>query len=206
MILLARTTPLERVTKKSDGMSIFLVDMREALTKGLTLRPIRNMVNHETNEVFIDNLEIPARISSARKAKASGTFSTPERRAHPDRGRVHRRRLLVHREIVGLRRGPHRIRPADRTEPGHTVSHRARLCQRGSGKPHAREGGGAVRCAPAVRRAGEHGQAARRGRVMGSRQRVRADARRLRLRRSNMMSSASFARRACTRLRRYRPI
>jgi len=60
MILLARTTPLDQVAKKSDGMSIFLVDKREALGKGLTLRPIRNMVNHETNEVFIDNLEVPA--------------------------------------------------------------------------------------------------------------------------------------------------
>ena len=60
MILLARTTPLEQVAKKSEGMSIFLVDKREALGKGLTMRPIRNMVNHETNEVFLDNLEIPA--------------------------------------------------------------------------------------------------------------------------------------------------
>ena len=60
MILLARTTPLDKVKKKSEGMSIFLVDLRKSLGKGLTLRPIRNMVNHETNEVFIDNLEIPA--------------------------------------------------------------------------------------------------------------------------------------------------
>jgi len=60
MILLARTTPLDKVKKKSEGMSIFLVDVRDAAGKGLTMRPIRNMVNHETNEVFIDNLEIPA--------------------------------------------------------------------------------------------------------------------------------------------------
>jgi acyl-CoA dehydrogenase len=59
MILLARTTPLSEVRKKSDGMSIFLVDLREAIGKGLTVRPIANMVNHETNELFIDNLEIP---------------------------------------------------------------------------------------------------------------------------------------------------
>jgi acyl-CoA dehydrogenase len=57
MILLARTTPLSEVRKKSDGMSIFLVDTK---SKGLDVRPIRNMVNHETNSVFIDNLEIPA--------------------------------------------------------------------------------------------------------------------------------------------------
>src|SRR5258706_3723802 len=59
MILLARTTQPDQVKKKSEGMSIFLVDLREATGKGLTVRPIRNMVNHETNEVFIDNLEIP---------------------------------------------------------------------------------------------------------------------------------------------------
>lgn len=60
MILLARTTPLEAVQRKSEGMSIFLVDLREAIGKGLTVRPIPNMVNHETNELFFDELEIPA--------------------------------------------------------------------------------------------------------------------------------------------------
>ena len=60
MILLARTTPLAQVKRKSDGMSIFLVDVRSAVGHGLTLRPIRNMVNHETFEAFFDNLEIPA--------------------------------------------------------------------------------------------------------------------------------------------------
>jgi len=60
MILLARTTPLAQVRKKADGMSIFLVDLRAAIGNGLTVRPIPNMVNHETNELFFDNLEIPA--------------------------------------------------------------------------------------------------------------------------------------------------
>ncbi|MFM7482684.1 MAG: acyl-CoA dehydrogenase family protein [Burkholderiaceae bacterium] len=60
MILLARTTPLAEVTKKSEGMSIFIVDLREAIGHGLDVRPIRNMVNHETNELFFENLEIPA--------------------------------------------------------------------------------------------------------------------------------------------------
>jgi acyl-CoA dehydrogenase len=60
MILLARTTPLSDVKKKSEGMSIFIVDLREALKQGMTVKPIRNMVNHETNELFFDNLEIPA--------------------------------------------------------------------------------------------------------------------------------------------------
>ena len=60
MILLARTTPLAECRKKSEGMSIFLVDLREAIGKGMTVQPILNMVNHETNELFFDNLEIPA--------------------------------------------------------------------------------------------------------------------------------------------------
>ena len=60
IVLLARTTPLADVQRKSDGLSVFLVDVREALGKGMSLRPIPNMVNHETNEVFFDNLEIPA--------------------------------------------------------------------------------------------------------------------------------------------------
>ena len=59
MILLARTTPLAEVTKKSEGMSIFIVDLRDAIGHGMTVRPIRNMVNHETNELFFENLEIP---------------------------------------------------------------------------------------------------------------------------------------------------
>ena len=60
MILLARTTPIAEVKKKSEGMSIFMVDLREAEKSGMTVRPIANMVNHETNELFFENLEIPA--------------------------------------------------------------------------------------------------------------------------------------------------
>ncbi len=59
MILLARTTPLADVKKKSEGMSVFIVDLRTAVTSGMTVRPIPNMVNHETNELFFENLEIP---------------------------------------------------------------------------------------------------------------------------------------------------
>jgi len=60
MILLARTTPLAEVKKKSEGLSIFMVDLHQAIGHGLTVRPIANMVNHETNELFLENLEIPA--------------------------------------------------------------------------------------------------------------------------------------------------
>ena len=60
MILLARTTPLEQVEKKSQGLSIFIVDIHDAVKLGMSVRPIDNMVNHQTNELFFDNLEIPA--------------------------------------------------------------------------------------------------------------------------------------------------
>ena len=60
MILLARTTPLAEVKKKSQGLSIFMVDLKEAIGNGMEVRPIANMPGHETNEVFFDNLEIPA--------------------------------------------------------------------------------------------------------------------------------------------------
>ena len=59
MILLARTTPVDQVKKRSDGLSCFLIDLHKAIGNGLTVRPILNMVNHETNELFFDNLEIP---------------------------------------------------------------------------------------------------------------------------------------------------
>jgi acyl-CoA dehydrogenase len=60
MILLARTTPVAEVKRKSEGMSIFIVDLKQSVGNGLTVQPILNMVNHETNELFFDNLEIPA--------------------------------------------------------------------------------------------------------------------------------------------------
>ncbi len=60
MLLLARTTPLDQVAKRTEGLSVLLVDLREAIGSGLTVRPIANMVNHETNELFFDNLKIPA--------------------------------------------------------------------------------------------------------------------------------------------------
>ena len=60
MILFARTTPINEVKRKSEGMSIFIVNLKDAIGNGMVVRQIANMVNHETNEVFFDNLEIPA--------------------------------------------------------------------------------------------------------------------------------------------------
>jgi acyl-CoA dehydrogenase len=60
MLLLARTTPKEQVKKRTEGLSVFLVDMRKALGKGLTIKPIRTMMNHNSTEVFFDDMEVPA--------------------------------------------------------------------------------------------------------------------------------------------------
>lgn len=60
MLLLARTTPRDQVQKRTDGLSVFILDMREALQAGLTIRPIRTMMNHATTEVFFDNVKVPA--------------------------------------------------------------------------------------------------------------------------------------------------
>ncbi len=60
MLLLARTTPREQVKKRTDGLSVFLVDMRDVKDKGLTIRPIRTMMNHATTEVFFENMRVPA--------------------------------------------------------------------------------------------------------------------------------------------------
>jgi len=60
MLLLVRTTPIEQVTRKTEGLSVFLVDMREAIGKGMTIRPIKAMINHNTTEVFYDGLRVPA--------------------------------------------------------------------------------------------------------------------------------------------------
>ncbi|MGB0381849.1 MAG: acyl-CoA dehydrogenase family protein, partial [Alphaproteobacteria bacterium] len=60
MLLLARTTPLDQVAKKTEGLSVFLVDIRESLEKGMTIKPLKAMVNHHATEVFFDNLKVPA--------------------------------------------------------------------------------------------------------------------------------------------------
>ena len=59
MLLVARTTPLEEVKKKTEGLSVFLVDLRTAVGHGVTIRPLRTMMNHATTEVFFDNLKVP---------------------------------------------------------------------------------------------------------------------------------------------------
>jgi acyl-CoA dehydrogenase len=72
LLLLARTTPREQVAKPTDGMSVFLVDLREAVGRGLTVRPIATMMNHATTELFFDGLEVPARNLIGEEGKGFG--------------------------------------------------------------------------------------------------------------------------------------
>jgi acyl-CoA dehydrogenase len=141
MILLARTTPLAEVKKKSEGMSIFIVDLREAIGKGLTVRPIPNMVNHETNELFFENLEIPAENLIGEEGQGFKYILDG----------LNAERTLIAAECIGdgywfIDRGrkyvkrARRVRPAHRPEPGRAVPHRRKL-HRGRGRqPDALEG------------------------------------------------------------------
>ncbi len=184
MILLARTTRLEDVKKRSEGMSIFLVDLREAIGGGMTVRPIVNMVNHETNELFFDNLEIPAENLIGEEGKGFKYILDG----------LNAERTLIAAECIGdgywfidkiVAYAKERVvfgRPIGQNQ-GVAVPHRPGVRQRGGGEPDALQGVRAVRCAQAVRRRGEHGEAAGGRRVVGSGQRVPAIPRRLRLRR-----------------------
>ena len=185
MLLLARTTPVDQVEQKTEGLSTFIVDMKRALADGtMTIRPIKTLMNHATTEIFLDGVVVPGR--RPRRRGGAGLPLHPrrdERRAHPDRGRVHRRRPLVRREGEDVRVGAGRLRPPDRRQPGRPVPDRAGARRDRGRRPDALQGRLAVRAGPALRRRGEHGEAARRRRLVGGRERLSRHARRLRLRR-----------------------
>ena len=182
MLLLARTTPREQVKKRTDGLSVFLVDMHGAGT-ALKINPIRTMMNHATTEVFFDDLRVPAENLIGEEGKGFRYILVRhECRAHPDRGRMHRRLQVVHREGERLRQGALRVRPPDRAEPGHPVPDRARLRADARRRADGARGRLALRAGPRLRRRGQHGEDARRGCLLGRGRHVRADPWRLRLR------------------------
>ena len=205
MILLARTTPLEEVKKKSEGMSIFIVDLREAIGKGLTVRPIRNMVNHETNELFFDNLEIPAENLIGEEGRGFRYILDG----------LNAERTLIAAECIGdgywfidratqvceRARG---VRSPDRQEPGRAVSDRRGVHRGRGGEPDALQG--LRRCSTRTSRAARKRtwrstwRRRRRGRPPTSACRPTA----VSASPPNTTSSANSARRGSTRSRRSR--
>ena len=128
MLLLARTTPREQVKKRTEGLSVFLVDMKAA-GESLKINPIRTMMNHATTEVFFDDLRVPAENLVGEEGQGFRYILSG----------MNAERILIAAECIGdckwfiekaseLRQGARGVRPADRAEPGHPVSDRARLC------------------------------------------------------------------------------
>ena len=97
MVLLCRTTAREQSAKATDGISVLIVDLREAVNNGLTIRPVRTMLNHATTELFFDNVPVP--VGKSRRRRGSRLPLHPrrdERGAHPDCRGMYRRRALLH--------------------------------------------------------------------------------------------------------------
>ena len=154
MLLLARTTPREQVKKRTEGLSVFLVDMRTRAGQG---PDDQADPHHDEPRHHGGVLRQYARAGG--KPDRRGGQGLPlhplrhERRAHPDRGGVHRRRQMVHREGDRLRQGAQRVRPADRPEPGRAVSDRARLRADARRRTDGARGGRALRGGQGLRRA-----------------------------------------------------
>jgi hypothetical protein len=156
MILLARTTPLADVRRKAEGMSIFIIDLRDAVGKGLAVRPIANMVNHETNELFFENLEIPAENLIGHEGQGFKYILDG----------LNAERTLIAAECIGDGRWfidrataytkDRGLRPSDRAEPGRAVPDRRGAHRGRSGRPYALESLRDVRRARALRRRGQH--------------------------------------------------
>ena len=167
MILLARTTPLDQVKKRSEGMSIFVVDLRDAIGHGMTVKPIANMVNHETNELFFDDLEIPAENLIGAEGRGFKYILDG----------LNAERTLIAAECIGdgywfldkvTAYAKERVvfgRPIGQNQ-GVAVPDRAFVRQRRGGEPDALQGLRAVRRARALRRGSEHGEAARGRRIV----------------------------------------
>ena len=199
MILLARTTPLAEVKKKTEGMSIFIVDLREAMGKGLTVRPIPNMVNHETNKLFFENLEIPAENLIGQEGQGFKYILDG----------LNAERTLIAAECIGdgywfidrvTKYVNERVvfgRPIGQNQ-GVQFPIAEAYIERRSRQPDALEGLPRCSTRTALRRRSQHGEVPGRQGVVGSGQRLHPDSTAASASPANTTSSASSARRDCT--------
>ncbi len=183
MILLVRTTPRDQVTKASDGMSVLLVDLREAVGQGLTIRPVRTMLNHATTELFFENLRVPARNLIGQEGQGFRYILDG----------MNAERILIASECIGD--GKFFVDRASAYARDREVFGRPIGQNQGVQFPIARahvqiaaaelmvQRRGPVRRRPAVRGRGQYGQAPGLGGVMGGGGYLPADPRRLRVRR-----------------------
>ena len=143
MLLLARTTPREQAKSRTGGLSVFLVDMRDA--KGLTVRPIRTMMNHATTEIFIDDLRVPAENLIGEEGEGFRYILSG----------MNAERILIAAECIGdakwfIEKATAYAKErtifgrADRAEPGRAVPDRARLCADARGRADGAGGGRAL--------------------------------------------------------------
>ena len=171
----------------------------------MTIRPIKTLMNHATTEIFLDGVEVPADALVGEEGKGFRyILDGMNAERDPDRGGVHRRRALVRREGDGLRVRAGRLRPPDRREPGHPVPDRAGTRRARGRRPDALQGRVAVRAGRAVRRRGEHGEAARARGVVGRPRTPASTPTAASASPRSTTSSASSARRGSTRSRRSR--
>jgi acyl-CoA dehydrogenase len=160
MLLLARTTPADQVKKRTDGLSVFLVDMRTALGNGLTIRPIRTMMNHATTEVFFDDLRVPAENLIGEEGRGFRYILSG----------MNAERILIAAECIG---------DAKWFVERATSYSKERVV---FGRPIGQNQGVQFPIAE-PRRRGQHGEDARRRRLVRGGERLRSDAWRLRFRR-----------------------
>ena len=145
MLLLARTTPPDKVKKRSEGLSVFLVDLREAKGKGVEIKKIDAMINHNTCEVFFDNLEVPA--ENLIGVEGQG-FKYIVDSMNAERiliaAEVAGRRQVLHPPRSGVCQGARGVRPADRPEPGRSLPDRAGARGDDRGRDGGAQEGGAL--------------------------------------------------------------
>ena len=184
MLLLARTTPKEQAAKRTDGMSVFILDMREAKQHGLTIRPIRTMMNHATTEVFFDNVRIPAENLIGEEGKGFRYILSG----------MNAERILIAAECIGDAKwfiekatdyAKERVvfgRPIGKNQGIQFPLARA-YAQMRAAELMVRKAAALVRGRSELRRRGQYGEAAGGRRLLGRGRSLRADPWRLRFRR-----------------------